>query len=275
MSKLQKLNQLLDVFLEKIFFVDAGWERTKPYKIAKQNLEIAFKKQLNGAIERGLVSNVNDKLGKVVEELEPVSESQKEQIKDGVDKSVSPLSDFLSISILLGLFMFVANRTGQKTLKQLGISAKFSLTNEPIIDYYVRRQDLIITSVDNTTKSFLANQITKGLNQGLSVGEMVKEIRSQYKDFTDYRAERIVRTETQKTAGDMSWRTAKYNGSEQKHSIIGGRACEDCIANDAEGWIPMNESFSSGDMTEPFHPNCMCTVLYQKPLANVSFWAGE
>jgi hypothetical protein len=33
--------------------------------------------------------------------------------------------------------------------------------------------------------------------------------------------------------------------------------------NEGQGWIAIDEAFSSGDMVNPSHPNCRCTVTYR------------
>jgi hypothetical protein len=36
------------------------------------------------------------------------------------------------------------------------------------------------------------------------------------------------------------------------------------VGNEAQGWIAVDENFSSGDSVPPSHPNCRCTVTYRK-----------
>jgi len=36
--------------------------------------------------------------------------------------------------------------------------------------------------------------------------------------------------------------------------------CEICEANEAEGVVPLDHVFSSGDLRPPAHPNCRCAL---------------
>jgi hypothetical protein len=48
--------------------------------------------------------------------------------------------------------------------------------------------------------------------------------------------------------------------AEKQWVTAGANPCEDCIANEDAGIIPIDESFDSGDDTVPAHPNCECYV---------------
>ncbi|MEO8269846.1 MAG: hypothetical protein ABI557_09000, partial [Aureliella sp.] len=37
-----------------------------------------------------------------------------------------------------------------------------------------------------------------------------------------------------------------------------------CAANQAQGWIDVDEDFQSGDATAPGHILCRCTTLYRR-----------
>jgi phosphohistidine phosphatase SixA len=39
--------------------------------------------------------------------------------------------------------------------------------------------------------------------------------------------------------------------------------CETCIANEAEGFIPVDAAHDSGDFEPPAHPNCACSEVYR------------
>ena len=58
---------------------------------------------------------------------------------------------------------------------------------------------------------------------------------------------------------------AKGRGQKYKRWITAGDELVSDMdeANEAEGWIPIDESFSSGDLQPPSHPNCRCTVTYR------------
>lgn len=41
---------------------------------------------------------------------------------------------------------------------------------------------------------------------------------------------------------------------------MGPKPCETCLANESEGWIPLEDSFSSGDLIPVSHPGCYCSI---------------
>jgi len=280
MNKLQKIQLALKTYFAKVSFSveDDSFSKTKAYKAFDSNFKKAFIAQLNEAIEDGLVSDVNRALGKAeeFEVLEEVSIAQKEQVAEQVERTVDPIIAFLPLGFIVGYYIMVANTTGQKALKDLGITATFELTNEPILATYSGRANLLVQGVDKTTKKFLTDQIVKGLEQGLSVGEMVGEIKKQYPDYADWRAERIVRTETQTIIGDTEFRTYKNNGTTQKRWITAGddRVRPSHIENANQKWISVDDTFQTGHLHTPGGVNCRCSTLYQKPLFN-NRWTGQ
>jgi hypothetical protein len=53
--------------------------------------------------------------------------------------------------------------------------------------------------------------------------------------------------------------TYKEQGIEKKEwEISDAETCDDCEANNEDGEIGVDESFSSGDDAPPLHPNCRC-----------------
>ena len=58
---------------------------------------------------------------------------------------------------------------------------------------------------------------------------------------------------------------AKNRGAQFKRWITAGddRVSDMDESNEAQGWIALDEEFSSGDNQPPSHPNCRCTVTYR------------
>ena len=50
----------------------------------------------------------------------------------------------------------------------------------------------------------------------------------------------------------------------EKHWDADANACEICQANSADGWIPEDILFASGDSEPGAHPHCMCSVSYRR-----------
>jgi hypothetical protein len=43
------------------------------------------------------------------------------------------------------------------------------------------------------------------------------------------------------------------------------QACPTCLANEAQGPVPLGTPFSSGDTDIPAHPGCRCAVVPSSP----------
>lgn len=69
----------------------------------------------------------------------------------------------------------------------------------------------------------------------------------------------VARTEGGRAFIEGSKASAKDSGYTHKRVMV-TMGCDDCFAYEAEGEIPINESFSGGEI--PFHPNCMCYYVY-------------
>ena len=67
---------------------------------------------------------------------------------------------------------------------------------------------------------------------------------------------------------------ATNNGATGKVWVTTGAPCEICADNESDGEIGIDESFSSGDDTEPAHPNCQCIVEYTFADFTGDIWSG-
>ncbi len=75
----------------------------------------------------------------------------------------------------------------------------------------------------------------------------------------------IAKTEMSQAVGDANRAIAESRGQKLKAWITAGDARVDdaCEGNEAEGWIPIKDAFSSGSQHNPDHPECRCTVTYR------------
>ena len=112
--------------------------------------------------------------------------------------------------------------------------------------------------------SFIANSLA----ENVAVSEMIARFAAR--GFARRDAERLVRTavataiqtsqleDTIRVEGDgtlrilMCWSTGKDE-----------QVCEACRANEAQGWIGLNELFRSGHRCPPAHLGCRCASLFK------------
>lgn len=139
------------------------------------------------------------------------------------------------------------------------------------IDFARERGAKLVTQMDEETKRRLANVISKGIENKRGIPGIQRDLRSTFTDMSRHRSELIARTETANALSTASLDSMKDMGIEGKEWVTAGddRVSEECQGNEAEGVIPVNQSFSGGVLAPPQHPDCRCTVapaiLKKKP----------
>lgn len=139
-----------------------------------------------------------------------------------------------------------------------------TLPIEDAIEYASARSANMITKIDDATRNRIRDLVTKNLRENKSIDDLARAIQSEFKDMSKSRAYTIARTETADALSDASMKQAKSEGMEEKTIILGANACEICIGNESDGWIGIYDGFSSGEDRPPFHPNCVCSVIFRR-----------
>jgi SPP1 gp7 family putative phage head morphogenesis protein len=116
--------------------------------------------------------------------------------------------------------------------------------------------------IADTTRDGIRSSVADVVAGRLPSTELADTLRSAY-DFSHERAEMIARTEIHKANGEGALSGYRASGVvEQKVWLTSGDddVSEECGENEDEGPIPIDEEFPSGDLAEPAHPNCRCTI---------------
>jgi len=101
----------------------------------------------------------------------------------------------------------------------------------------------------------------------LTQEQIDQQVQRYYDRYLKYRAESIARTETVRSANTGQFalhQQAKRNNvipiGTLKQSIASGddATCPVCLGIEAEGPIPLDQPFSTGDMYAPYHTLCRC-----------------
>lgn len=119
-------------------------------------------------------------------------------------------------------------------------------------------------SITETTREGIRDMITRSLEENLGSDAIIEELQESFL-FSPERAEMVSRTEiaSANSQGAMEgYRAAASTGIVVlKEWILGPNPCEVCEANAAQGPIPLDEDFESGDDAVPAHPHCECAVI--------------
>lgn len=154
---------------------------------------------------------------------------------------------------------------GKTLAAELG--AKGTELPESVAGHYLRDNSLskLTGGLDNTTIDRLQNAIADAWDNGGSFDQIVKAIEDTMEDFSATRAELIAQTEANDaySAGRRSM-ADQLDMDEHAWETESGDPCEECLANEAQGWIPVDEAFDSGDLSPTAHPGCECTENFRK-----------
>jgi SPP1 gp7 family putative phage head morphogenesis protein len=79
----------------------------------------------------------------------------------------------------------------------------------------------------------------------------------------DYRrAVLVARTETERAYNQGNLRGYRESGVVREKGWIGAAdCCDECMQNQGQGYIGLEDNFESGDDAPPAHPNCRCRII--------------
>lgn len=145
----------------------------------------------------------------------------------------------------------------------IGVST--DLANPRAVSWAEDHSAQLVSGLTATTRQGLRALIAKSEAEGWSVQQLGQAIESAY-DFSADRASLIAHMET-RTAdieGNLiAWKSAKEDlGIKVLKRWItrGDNICPECEANEADGAIDADDTFTSGDDAPPAHVNCECDV---------------
>jgi len=133
---------------------------------------------------------------------------------------------------------------------------------EKAIEYAQKRGAALVTEMDETTKKRLATTVSNAIKNKSGIPNLSRDIQKTFGDMSKYRSLVIARTETANALSAASLDTMKDMGIEGKEWVTAGddRVSPECQGNEAEGIIPVGQTFSGGVDAPPQHPNCRCAL---------------
>jgi hypothetical protein len=163
-------------------------------------------------------------------------------------------------------------------IAELGADIAFSLTNPRAVLYLQEHGYGLISQIDAVTRGNIATIVDNGVREGWSYNRIADEISSLYSEMAigkpqlhiDSRAHLIAVTESGNAyeAGNVIVAQDLQDAGlmmEKKWLTVGDeRVSDGCTSNEAEGWIPFVQPFSSGHMRPLRFPGCRCTALYRR-----------
>lgn len=140
-------------------------------------------------------------------------------------------------------------------LETLGIDRDVILNKELVYSHLER-----LKGVNDTIRKQLSVEIHQGLSNGETIDQIGERIKRKY-NMANTRSRLIAQTETASAISHASMVEYKQCGVRYKRWFSAGddRVREEHQANEAQGAIPIDASFSSGE-SYPGAPGCRCSI---------------
>ena len=182
-------------------------------------------------------------------------------------EAVDALAAVLLEAMVLGAGNLMAG-LGLPVDDQFGIS--FSVNNPAAVDWARRHAAELVTKIDETTRSLLNTIITNAVASGWSYDRLAAAIADLYEKFGEERSRRIAVYELGAAYEQGNLWQARQLAAEGLQMEKGWLTVGDDRVrpqhrdNQAQGWIPIEDTFSSGSLIPPSDPGCRCSTLYRR-----------
>lgn len=168
---------------------------------------------------------------------------------------------------------------GNALYRDMMLVGAFDLENPLAVKYIYDHGAKMVTGVNHTTQGYLRTIIGEGLEKGWSYDRLAEALLDRFDEFAvgrpqlhiDSRAHGIAVTEignAYEAGNAIVANDLKQTGLTMEKSwltVNDDRVdIEECMGNQDQGWIPLDEAFQSGDMQPLAHPYCRCTALYRR-----------
>lgn len=118
----------------------------------------------------------------------------------------------------------------------------------------------VVANLDETTMDRLRNAVADAYAKGGSYSDIVDTIKQTFADFSESRLDMIAWSELNNAWSQGLLESAQQNSHTMKRWDTDGEACDICVANEEQGWIPIDDEFQSGDDAPTAHPRCDCSL---------------
>jgi hypothetical protein len=171
-----------------------------------------------------------------------------------------------------------AMRAGMSASAEWGASVALGLKNPRAVQWLEEHAAEMVTKINQTTRDEIARLVTRGVEEGWSYNRTAREISGRFEEFAvgkpqlhiESRAHLVAVTESA-NAYEQGNRQGIDQlvaaGLEMEHSwntMQDDLVTEECQENQDADWIPLDESFPSGDDEPPRFPGCRCYAAYRR-----------
>lgn len=192
-------------------------------------------------------------------------EAKKDSARKLTGKGIEASSDDLLITLKNGSTAGY-ELGGKQAADAIRIIPTFDLVDPGAQKWIRKRAALQVTNINKVTRDRLARVLIDGVDKGLPVPKIARNIRAEINEMSRYRSNLIAQNELNESMSESSLRTFERLGvSGKSWSTVGDdRVSEDCQSNAASGIIPIDANFATGKDRPPQHPNCRCTLTPER-----------
>lgn len=270
--KLEEVRGVMERFLYRVRYNIAFYKASRSGEYAR------FHDAISDAIRQQiLVYATREKVEELAKVEKAVQQLTDEGILDKLEPYWIPLLSIIEEEELDRFYKWAGEFGGNVALDKLGIDDDFVLTSEDVLDGLMDRKDFLVDTVDESTRSWIARTIEDAKKRDVSPTAVARLFRDVADRRGELRADKIAETETMWAMNYVEWLTYKKNGVTEKYWVTtyDERTCEICQANEAVGWIGIDEKFPSGDLHPLAHVLCRCFLKIRDSNYGNNPWHGS
>ena len=160
----------------------------------------------------------------------------------------------------LNEFYMEAGKEAMELLTSEPFQVEKAMTASELLKLLEKRAVFFAKSVNETTFQALAKTLSEGIEEGESIDKLTKRVNNIYKDFNQYRAATITRTETNNVVNEANLQAYEQAGAQGKEWIatLDDRVRDEHLLMDGE-IVGIRENFSNG-LPAPGEINCRCVI---------------
>lgn len=249
-----------DVNLLKVFFKsgDNIWLT----RALRDPMARSFKREVLRVIVKQVEFITPDRIAHITKRLTKMNIEYYEILRALL--SAMGFGTILNVESIDNFLEWAGKQGGKAAHEKIGIGTTFELTDPNLIRQLKERRDYLIDSVDRTTKEWIVDQISSGVEEGLTNQEIADLLHKKIKDIAQYRAEMIVHAETSNAMNIVEHKEFQNNGVTRKRWTTSNddRVTLGCQRNQGEGWVDMNYRYGREQILyPPRFPLCRCYIV--------------
>jgi len=161
---------------------------------------------------------------------------------------------------------------------KLKVATAFDVANPRAMRWLKAHAAELVKGIDDTTRARVASIVTQAVEEGWAYTKTEAALKDLYAGFSKAMPQAHITTRAQLIAVQEAANAYGAGQYETGHwlaetgvavekawlSAADERVCDECDSNDGDGWIALDQPFSSGADFEPAHVACRCCTELQR-----------